>query len=256
MKQHQNMPQPPPTGHPADELWQKIEQFQLDDPNALFPFSRKLAKENNWDAAFTQEAIKEYKRFVYLCCISPIGASPPEIVDQVWHLHLCYTVNYWENFCEKVLQQKLHHHPSSGGAGEHQRHREWWQYTLNFYRQIFHEDPPAHIWNPSPRSSSQNKPALIRQFFKKYTALSFFILSVLLLPLSGCTTANFIVLPLVIMFFIGIQAISRAINGKTEDPQKKDTSDGGSSGSSCSSSCGSSCSSECGGGGCGGCGGS
>jgi len=240
MKQHLNMPQPPPTGHPADGLWQKIEQFQLDDPNATFPFSRKLAKENNWDANFAQEAIKEYRRFVYLCCISPIGASPPEIVDQVWHLHLCYTVNYWEDFCENVLQQKLHHHPSSGGPGEQQRHQEWLQYTLGLYRQTFNEDPPQHIWNPPP---IQNKPGLFRRFFRKCTILSFLILPVI---------------PLVLIFVIFIHAIGRAISGKPDDPQKKSTGDSGSSsGSSCSSSsCGSSCSSGCGGGGCGGCGGS
>ncbi len=250
------MPQPPPTGHPADGLWQKIEQFQLDDPNATFPFSRKLAKENNWDANFAQEAIKEYRRFVYLCCISPIGASPPEIIDQVWHLHLCYTINYWEDFCENVLQQKLHHHPSSGGSGEQQRHHEWLQYTLDLYRQTFHEDPPQHIWNPPP-PPIQNKPGFFRQFFIKSTILSFLILPVILLPLSGCTTAGFIAVPLVLMVFICIQVISSAISGKPDDPQKKSTGEGGSSSSSsCSSSCGSNCSSGCGGGGCGGCGGS
>ena len=85
-----------------DELWQKIEAFVLDDPYSNFPFSKKLEKENNWSPGFAARAIEEYRKFIYLCCIAPTGASPSDAVDKVWHLHLTYTQNYWISFCKKL----------------------------------------------------------------------------------------------------------------------------------------------------------
>jgi len=132
-------------------LWKKIESFQLDEPNANFPFSKKLAKENNWSQSFTNRAIEEYKKFIYLCCISPTGASPSEVVDKVWHLHLTYTISYWDEFCSKTLERPLHHHPSKGGNDEHRKHDQWYFETLQLYEAIFKLKPPSNIW-PSPIS--------------------------------------------------------------------------------------------------------
>jgi hypothetical protein len=130
-------------------LWKKIESFQIDDPNAKFTFSQKLAKENNWNNEFTSKAIEEYKKFIYLCCISPTGASPSETVDQVWHLHLTYTVNYWDKFCNETLGRPVHHHPSKGGDTEQQKHVKWYEETLQLYESIFRYKPPSNIW-PTP----------------------------------------------------------------------------------------------------------
>lgn len=66
-----------------DPLWKRIQHFSLDHPDADFPFSKKLAKEENWTSSFTAKAIEEYKKFVYLCCTLPNGASPSGIVDKV-----------------------------------------------------------------------------------------------------------------------------------------------------------------------------
>jgi len=96
------------------ELWEKIQNFNFDDQNSSYPFSKKLANENNWSNLFTQNAIAEYRKFIFLCCISPCGASPSDIVDKIWLLHLTYTKNYWEDFCSNSLQQDVHHHPSKG----------------------------------------------------------------------------------------------------------------------------------------------
>jgi uncharacterized protein (TIGR04222 family) len=132
------------------ELWGKIQKFAIDEPSSNFPFSKKLAKENNWSASFTEKAIEEYKKFIYLCCISPAGASPSETVDKVWHLHLTYTQNYWIDFCKITLQKDIHHHPSKGGNDEHEKHQNWYRDTLNFYEQTFATFAPADIWPPAP----------------------------------------------------------------------------------------------------------
>lgn len=127
-------------------LWNKINNFQFDEPNVSFPFSKKLAKEQHWSEAFTLKAIEEYRKFILLCCISPNGASPSPIVDEVWHLHLTYTTSYWEAFCKQTLEKDIHHYPSKGGNEESIKHKEWYQQTLKLYETVFNEKPPLDVW--------------------------------------------------------------------------------------------------------------
>lgn len=122
-----------------DPLWQRINSFTIDEPDAPVTFSRKLAEENNWDNAFTARAVKEYKRFIYLSCAISNGAFPSPIVRTVWNLHMMYTENYWDAFCGKTLGRKLHHRPSEENK---QRLRK----TLHDYKLIFGEKPPNDIW--------------------------------------------------------------------------------------------------------------
>src|SRR5690349_12458859 len=98
---------------PAEaELWERIATFEFDDPTAAWPFSARVAKENGWSAGFTARALAEYRRFAFLAAAGSQPVSPSEVVDQVWHEHLVYTRNYWEEFCSKTLRRKLHHEPS------------------------------------------------------------------------------------------------------------------------------------------------
>lgn len=241
------MPPPLPKDHPPKGLWQKIEQFELDDPTAAFPFSKKLAQQNNWNDEFTQLTIKEYKRFVYLCCTLPDGASPSYIIDQVWHLHLCYTVNYWEDFCEQTLSRRLHHHPSKGGTAQSIHHHDWYERTRIKYRETFNEYPPEAIWRPTQKRAA--RPGLlirIRPLIPKRQATMAAAAFTILPTLSGCKADFGSFMPSLIMLGILI------LFGATASQNKDGATDGGSSGS-CGSSCSSSCSSSCGGG-CGGCG--
>src|SRR5437868_4896557 len=100
------------------ELLRRLEQFQLDSPEASFPFSARLARENNWSPAHTQRVIAEYRRFAFLAVAAGHPVSPSEDVDQAWHLHLTYSENYWKIFCPKILEQAFHHQPTRGGQSE------------------------------------------------------------------------------------------------------------------------------------------
>ena len=131
------------------DLYRRIEAFALDDPEAAFPFSAKLAQENGWHADFNRRAIREYNRFVFLAVSAGHPVSPSKVVDQVWHLHLTYTESYWEHFCPELLGQPLHHVPSKGGPAEQAKHHAWYTKTLESYREFFGEEPPWDIW-PSP----------------------------------------------------------------------------------------------------------
>jgi uncharacterized membrane protein YgcG len=131
-------------------LWSAIQQFPLDDPNAAVTFSHKLAAKQNWPAFYTERVIAEYRKFLFLCCISPNGASPSQAVDEAWHLHLTYTRSYWIDLCKNTLGKDIHHHPSRGGDEEDHKHRDWYKETLDLYQSIFESPPPDDIWPPPP----------------------------------------------------------------------------------------------------------
>ncbi|WP_294286967.1 hypothetical protein [uncultured Chryseobacterium sp.] len=227
-------------------LWNRLQHFTLDHPEAEFPFSKKLAKEEKWTESFTQKAIEEYKKFVYLCCTLPNGASPSEVVDKVWHLHLMYTRNYWEEFCPDILQRKLHHHPSNGGKSETEKHSKWFRETLENYRKVFGELPPEEIW-------LRKKPDGFRTFFQKYIHLPVLLLLLSVISCSG--NGNMAFAGFFFIFIIWI--IIKSVNGNNKGNDSGGSSCfsgtcGGNDSSGSGHSCGSSCSS-CGG--CGGCGG-
>lgn len=138
--------------------WTDIEQFAIDDPGSVVKFSDKLQHQQGWTTEFTARVITEYRKFLFLCMVAPEGASPSPIVDEAWHLHLTYTVNYWDGLCKKVLERPLHHHPSRGGPQEKERHVNWYRDTLVHYRHYFGEDPPRDIWPPPPEPASQSDP--------------------------------------------------------------------------------------------------
>ncbi|WP_160713255.1 glycine-rich domain-containing protein [Chitinophaga solisilvae] len=127
-------------------LWRRIDAYSPDNENYAIPFSRKLAVTEGWTRRFTLQAIREYKRFVYLCCLSRNGASPSVVVDKVWHMHLLYTVEYWKEFCPDVLGRELHHYPNVGGIAEYTKHQDWYLETLKLYLLVFEENPPSDCW--------------------------------------------------------------------------------------------------------------
>src|SRR5689334_19527568 len=103
------------------ELWERIAGYSLDSATAQLPFSARLAQENDWTTGFTRRVTEEYKRFAFLAVVAGHPVSPSDAVDQVWHLHLTYTQNYWKKFCAEGLGKPLHHHPTEGGAAEREK---------------------------------------------------------------------------------------------------------------------------------------
>ena len=129
-----------------EHLWEKVRTFRLDDPQADFSFSSRLARENNWSLEFSLRVVFEYKRFMFLICLADHPLTPSDEVDQVWHLHLLYTESYWTEFCEKTIGRKIQHGPTKGGKAEKDKFNDWYEATKDLYRQVFETDPPADIW--------------------------------------------------------------------------------------------------------------
>jgi len=136
------------------DLAERLRSFSLDEPGAARPFSRRLAEEQSWSPAFAAAAIEEYKRFALLSVVAGHIVTPSKAVDQVWHLHLIYTRNYWDIFCAQVLQRPLHHDPGQGIPGETTRHAEQYRQTLASYYRVFGAAAPQAIW---PRGARRRR---------------------------------------------------------------------------------------------------
>jgi len=136
-------------------LWNQILQFDFDNPPSEYCFSIRLADENYWTKNFTEEAILEYRKFMYMAATSEYMVSPSEIVDAVWHQHLIFTQSYQE-FCT-VLGKQIQHVPSTHTREEFQTFKQAKDRTLKLYEENF-GTPPKNIWGYSDMYESLNLP--------------------------------------------------------------------------------------------------
>lgn len=152
------------------KLWNTIQDFEIDDLEASFTFTDKVAKENQWSLEYTLRAILEYKKFIFLIVYTKQVQSPSKAVDLVWHMHLLYTKSYWIDFCKNTLGLNIHHNPSKG-CEENEKIKNQYQNTLNQYRHLFGENPPEDIWTPvglleNQSSKPNNRKYTLAKFFK------------------------------------------------------------------------------------------
>lgn len=131
------------------DRWARIAAHPFADPAQGLDFPRRLAREQGWTPAEAEAAIGEYRRFCFLACAAGHPVTPSDEVDQVWHLHLTCTEDYWLRFCPEVLRQSLHHGPTRGGAAEDRRYRAQYAATLAAYERTF--GPPPERWWPGTR---------------------------------------------------------------------------------------------------------
>ena len=145
------MSAPNPATATDTELWQRLAEYSIGPKDVALDFPGRLARENRWGRAFTDRVIGEYKRFCYLAVAGDEEVTPSDAVDQVWHLHLTYSREYWDEFCPNVLGAELHHGPTAGGAREKSRFYDQYAATLAAYEEAFGEAPPADIWPDAKR---------------------------------------------------------------------------------------------------------
>ncbi|MCP4379910.1 MAG: hypothetical protein GY798_00530 [Hyphomicrobiales bacterium] len=130
------------------DLWRRIKAHDIDDPDADFTFTDRLAAEQGWTRGFARRVIEEYRRFVYLACVGQREVTPSRQVDEAWHLHLTYTRDYWSRFCADVLGRPLHHGPTRGGEAEDRKYRDSYAATLAGYESEFGLPPDKDVWPP------------------------------------------------------------------------------------------------------------
>jgi hypothetical protein len=85
-------------------LYQRLQDFELDDPTHEFGFTRHLMKNHGWTLTYAQRAIAEYKKFAFLTVVANHQVAPSDQVDQVWHAHVLSpkTVRARETFNDRV----------------------------------------------------------------------------------------------------------------------------------------------------------
>lgn len=261
------------------QLWNRLQAFQLDDPNAAFTFSHRLAAENGWNRTYTLRVMEEYKRFLFLCCISATPVTPSDAVDQAWHLHLVYTRSYWDDLCKNVLQRELHHGPTKGGEAEAEKFDGMYTLLKDIYYETFSEQPPADIWLTNEERFQKNRFQRINRkdyWLIKKARLGKETFQVVLIGLiiigifvkADDSSAFFVGIGLVFLVIVLLRTLNKqdGSNGSSgcgggcvgisaDGCGSSHGSDGcGGHGDGCSSG-GDGCSSGCSGGGCSGCGG-
>lgn len=237
-----------------EQIKRGVMGFTFNSTNAVRPFSVRLGEKMGWDAAFTEKAIGEYRRYLVLTWDAAERgtlAVPSQTVDEVWHFHILDTHSYWVKLCKETLKREIHHWPSEGSKAESVDDIKYRQ-TLRRYVEIFHQTPPKEIWGEMPafvepkgyQSKAEQKPS------KQQSSLQ---------SSQGAQASSDVGSPS--LFWFGCSS------GSTSDstPSPASGADYSSPASSCSSSPASSCStasscssascgggSGCGGGGCGG----
>lgn len=236
-------------------LWEKISQFKIDAENSDFTFSKRLARENSWSFEYSKKVIDEYKKFIFLCCVTKTGVTPSDQVDQAWHLHLTYTKSYWIDFCKNTLEKEIHHHPTKGGKSEASKFDDFYSKTKEDYHTYFEEEPPTEIWPSNENRFSEidfkrvntnknwiiKKPTLAER--NKYLTFFFLIASIILIQATFIDKESIVTIIFLILIAIMISKSNKK-NG----------------GSGCSNGCSSGCTtssgdSGCSSSGCSGCGG-
>lgn len=159
----------------TQELWKQIQQFEFDQNAGEYGFYIRLADENAWSMHFTQLAVEEYKKFMYLAAVSDQMVSPSETVDVVWHQHLIFTQSYG-SFC-KILGKQIPHIPSTHALEEATKFKLAKERTKSLYEQYFGEQPET-IWGYNQMLESLQLP---KTSYKIRTFLVFGVLAWILI---------------------------------------------------------------------------
>lgn len=188
-------------------LWEEIEAFDLDYPVSEYGFSTGLANENLWTKNFTQRAITEYKKFMYLAATSEYMVSPSGIVDAVWHQHLIFTQSYTE-FC-KVLGKHIQHIPSTHNRDEAAKFAEAKNRTKLLYIASFGEQP-ADVWDYDTMMDVLNlRPAKISIRVQLFIASVVFIMLLspcfkVLMPVYSHINNPYFLIGYIVFFITGL----------------------------------------------------
>ncbi|KAA6438067.1 hypothetical protein ACD591_19120 [Rufibacter glacialis] len=188
------------------ELWNKILAFDFDNPPSEYGFSTRLSNENFWPKEFTDQAILEYKKFMYLAATSDFMVSPSEIIDVVWHQHLIFTQSY-QNFCD-IIGKQIQHIPSTHNKEDLQKFRQAKERTIKFYERDFGKQP-KNIWTFNDIFESLN---LEKAKFKLRTFIIFGISTFICLTVPAYFLLKPIYIhidnPLFIFGFIALTALT------------------------------------------------
>jgi hypothetical protein len=97
-----------------------------------------------------KEHEREIKRFLALCAGNPGKYGMRGPLDELWHTFIIFTSLY-AKFCRQMGSGFIHHLPESPNKrpSKMKRTNNAYLKLLADYKNVFREEPPAHIW-PRP----------------------------------------------------------------------------------------------------------
>lgn len=131
-------------------LWARLESYSF--PKGIIEkFERQYPFIANETTPFLFD---EFKKFVFLSCISNDTIIISQRLDLIWHHYLTFTKEFWDIFCKEVLQREFHHLPSDGSQEAFKIHKKAYEATLDFYEVVFGTLAPESAWElPADRFS-------------------------------------------------------------------------------------------------------
>lgn len=127
------------------DCWRRIQDHLGSSGPRAIDLAHILVRKFRWQRGHAEAAVEEYRRFCFLAATGATGVSPSAEVDEVWHLHLQHTRDYWERFCPQVLRMDLHHEPGGRSHDRDRVFRAQYAETLARYQAVF-GPPPEAFW--------------------------------------------------------------------------------------------------------------
>ena len=72
--------------------------------------------------------------------------TPSPLVDELWHHHMTFSTSAYRNFCYNFFGGFLHHIEGDGSDESIEKHKLAYSKTLDLYKSVFNQAPPACIW--------------------------------------------------------------------------------------------------------------
>ncbi|MEO0913544.1 MAG: hypothetical protein AAFY59_11225 [Pseudomonadota bacterium] len=136
-------------------LWFRLQGYPLGGLADGYLHSRAFAAETGWKPAYTEAVVEEYRKFLYLACVSDGAAMPPPDVDYLWSLHRERSrETYIEALCVGVLD-KLVKHPGTSGKLSKSAFKRHFSATRKLYQEEFGEAPAPAVWGGQTRFSKR-----------------------------------------------------------------------------------------------------
>lgn len=120
-------------------------------------------KKQGWSLERTENAIREYKRFLFIHKKYPkLVLVPCKEVDEIWHAHILHTKEYAED-CKKLFGRFLHHRPT---YEKEEKKRDSTRYNkfLEVYKKEFIKIPTC--WKKSDCYTTQECDGVCHTFIK------------------------------------------------------------------------------------------
>lgn len=133
------------------DLWSRIRDYDLPhrvewDAGASRPrrcrtFADNLRKLGDWTDESAARLVMEYRRFLYLKALDDELLTPPQCIDDAWHLHMAPDLDFDDRFCTQIGRKITH----QTGLTEEARSAAY-ERALARYVAEFHVEPPPDIW--------------------------------------------------------------------------------------------------------------